>query len=530
MPNIRTYTSPVEGFRPSDLGSDAAVQAARRIGSYANESAAHVDQEGRDFGQAAAGLGRAAAVAYDVHQQAEAQHEIAFGAAKLSDFTANQTAGWNDLAKKSDPNDTSIRTGFFEKSFNPGLDKLGDAFQTDRGKEWFAERAAALKEHFQTKTAADQASRAGDALVQNINTFKNNTSNTVYSDPSSYPFARDNAEKSIGAMVDNSPSLTPEQAAKAKTEVTQSVQKELAHSAFKGMADVNPTGAVQELNKGTFDKDITGDERGTLQKYAESIQHMQLADKRSAEEEKRRQEQQVSEKTFSNYFSHVSIDDKGGIQLPAGFGQAALTDQRLKGPEKAALIGLVERANSPKPVQTDWDLVRSMTVRAAGDNPPDNAEVYSHIGNGLSTEAAGFVLRSIADGPAARRQAMLVEDTIKRVELDLPIKAPMTGAALPGNALQRSRFMSWFVPEVNRLEKAGPQALQDGLNPDSKSYILGPEKMKTFAPSGDEMINYANEVAKMNGQPPTPPAPKGNAIPSLDKIFGGQAVVMPMPQ
>jgi hypothetical protein len=78
-----------------------------------------------------------------------------------------------------------------------------------------------------------------------------------------------------------------------------------------------------------------------------------------------------------------------------------------------------------------------------------------------------------------------------------------------GNQAAFQRFSNWFLPAYRNATSGGQLGPADLLNPASPSYLLNPERMARFRPTGDDLI--APAVASLGAAPRQ----------SLGDIFGG---------
>src|SRR5262249_5908293 len=151
-----------ENLQPTDRGTESRVQQGRRIGAAYNQVAESLRDMGHRMGQQ---LGGAIRDAGDAAVQYQTHREISQGVGSYALLQDSLITQWNDLAKKADPNDPTVRQSFIEGTLTPGLQKWADAFQTEGGQKWAQERQRALLDHMYEKTAADMGTLAGQAVV-----------------------------------------------------------------------------------------------------------------------------------------------------------------------------------------------------------------------------------------------------------------------------------------------------------------------------------------------------------------------------
>lgn len=362
MPNIREFTNPIDNVQIPQGGAEAFAAVGRRSGQFFH-------QAGQDLGQGVANVGEA-------YQQHLAQSEISQGSAALAGLSANLSQSWSDTAKNADPNDPTTADTWRQKQMEPALQGFADNFQTKAGKAWAMDQVNAHRQHFFEKTAADQSTMAGDALVANLDQLKNRASSWVSQDPTSMNAALGLVDNSVQALVDNSPNLSAAAAGKAKTELAQRIKTEIAKSAFTGMADNNPAAALAALKGGQFANYVDGTEG---EHYIKVVQHTQEADARSARIEANQEKMITSQNTASSYLSSVADPTTGRITIPGNFGASVLKDPRLQPAERIALLhfGQGQAALAAKGVKPTTDPATYEDFRGRLGLDPDDPNSLS---------------------------------------------------------------------------------------------------------------------------------------------------------
>lgn len=207
---------------------------------------------------------------------------IGHGAATYSSLYGDLTQQWNELAAKSDPNDTSIAQGFKEKVLGPSIENFQKGFEgaPDDAQKWALTRADEMRQHFFTKMTADMGTRAGAAVHQNLVNKERIDSITAQNDPSSLSHIVDTINADVGAMIASTPNLTAAQAAHVQGEIVPKMTQRIAQSAFDGMAQRDPAAALSALDHGDFNKYADAVTQAQWRKYAEAQQKVQAADQR----------------------------------------------------------------------------------------------------------------------------------------------------------------------------------------------------------------------------------------------------------
>jgi hypothetical protein len=266
MPNIPTYNVGPQGFRPTDMGIDAAVQSARRIGGIYNDVASAERQTGNQFAEA---LGQGvkaagdAAVAYMDHQQISAGQPAAL---QLMDGLQQQA---NAILKNSDPNNQAVYGKFRDDVMEPALEKFQESFTTENSQRWAMEQANGIREHLHHTIIADMSTMAANAVTVNLNQSANAASNLVFNDPSALDFTLRALEHSTGAVVASSLNITPEDAGRVKGEVLQKIRETVVRAAVQGAIAKNPDAGLAMAQDPKYAPYINGAEANTL--YKESV-------------------------------------------------------------------------------------------------------------------------------------------------------------------------------------------------------------------------------------------------------------------
>ncbi len=518
MPNIREYNSPeaLQGIRPSELGADALAQSGRRI-----ESVYH--QAGEELGGGLATLGRAAQQVGNVIDRHNAMQEISTGAASLAKITSDLTDQWNQTANSSDLNDHTIADNFREKALEPALEQWQAGFSTKQGQEWALQRAASLRSHMFEKTSADMATRAGDALVANLQTTLNASSNLARNDPSSMPHAMDLYESALRAAAANS-NADPSVVSKAITETLQNGKAQIATAAAIGMAQNNPDALVQEINKGTFNNYLDGSQIKQIEAYGHSQKNQQQAEFKAGSRD-------IADQYTNDMFDMA----KGQVRpvTPERIGQI-MSDPRMTETDKRSTVRFLQQQfkaqqkeiEDEQKAHSDPNLLAGLRARFAGDPSqwPTKEEIGQHLGAGdLSSTDAHSLL-------TAREQLSDTKDPIATKMLDTAVKdahAQILGSTSPGDTSAAdqhavSRFDAWFWSNYQQRIARGatPQSL---LDPASPSYLLTKENMQQFAIEGSDIVapSFAPKAGASADQAgkviPIPPLQKK----PLSVYFGG---------
>ena len=268
MPNIRTFDAPSLSIRPSETGVEARAATARRVGGFYNQEASDLQQLGREteslgsfeasnIRQAGSAVAGGIKSAGDAYVNSVDHQEISHGTATFAALQDDLTKQWNETIKTANPNDPSVAAKFRETVMQPALENFNGAFSTEKSQAWAESHTAALTQHFYQKTAADMSTMAGIAVRQNVDDATKHMSSTAISDPTSVPFLLESVDHSIGGIVGSSPTLSPIDGARIKSEV-----------ATQTKANIVKYGAIGAIQK-SGDPEKTADE--WVKKYPDYI-------------------------------------------------------------------------------------------------------------------------------------------------------------------------------------------------------------------------------------------------------------------
>jgi hypothetical protein len=343
MPNIRENNAPQDiGLRPTEIGVDATAAAARRGGSFFNAAAEAISDEGRRWASTINDVGN---VAYKFMEH----REVSAGAAKYAELQDNLTKQWNNTLKDPnfDPNDPSVAAKFREEVVKPALDKYSEGFSTEGGQKFAEHKVESLRAHLFEKTAADQSTLAGIAARNNIANSTTAMSNTAINDPSSVPNLLAGVDHSIGAMVDSSPTLSPVDAARARTELSQTAKAAIIKAGAIGAIQKsgNPEETAAEWIK-KYPDYINGAEAQTLGSNA----RQQIRARNYDYETNRRREKEVvqdrSNELTAKYLIDVRSQDPKLANDPTAV--KILNDPGLTKTDKNNLLNYVDRQLKPE--------------------------------------------------------------------------------------------------------------------------------------------------------------------------------------
>jgi len=372
MARIPTYENKAQ------LDPGIISMAARRVEVAGDESGAAIQR----------GLGAVANGVQSVETHV-AQNETSKLAADFATAQAQLTAEWNDTVRKADPNDHELADRFMNERVGPTLDKLGDGLLTTQANEMYTKAVAGLKADMFVKATADQSNLAGAAAVANLDKVKNQLSNLVRDDPTSYQGAQVMAKSVIEGLV-QAYGLPREKA----IALAADVNGQIAKSAAIGMADRNPDAAKQAIDRGDFSDYIDGTEAKTLSAYADEQSRAQLTAQKSAEAEQKKQNVEAVH-AASNQILAGMIQPDGTLKVPVDAPMAAVKLSQMPDAdpgEVRSTINMIERVtrdnSEGKNIQTDPHIYEDFSQRMLAPSSDPRALSQREV---IAARAAGMM-------------------------------------------------------------------------------------------------------------------------------------------
>ncbi len=403
-------------------------------------------------------------------QKRQAQSDLSDLHVNLSKAQADLTTQYQDELQKG-----TLDTEKFSQDVEDNLQSIGDQSSTREGRLYFEQASATLKAHFMEHAAAGQAQLAGAKAKDNFVTTLNNNSTTLINDPSSFDLTNQLQQQGIDNLVQTG-GLPAAEAGTLKAHA----QNALAKSAVRGWINIDPEGALKQLNDGKWDK-ILGDKEtpGGMVKEQLIGQADQAIRARSIEDERfKRQEKEAKLKlqtdTQNDFLNKMQTDDLSTKDIlksnldPIGSGSK---ETFLK------LLEAHEKAKSEK-IQTDsatyinlWDRIH------LDDGDPQKLvnenDLNKYMGRGLTVENIN-VLRAEIQGKkttGGADEAELKKGLTDIAKGKLTSSNPLIGKKDPEGDTQYQKWLSQFQTEYAKQRQAGktPQQLS---NPDSPDYLL----------------------------------------------------------
>lgn len=388
--NIKTFTNDVRAPQADSAGSSAFEIEGRHIESaYA--------QAGNAIGHGIAGVGEAVEQHYEIQDSANVSKQGAQAFAGLSQSLRDTMA--NGDMDKADETAANWRDTVLEGA----LDKIGTDVSTNHGLEMAQRIQGTLREEFTRQSAAAVSAISGQAVLNNLAQTKNGLAQAVSNDPSMLPTALAYLQGVVGDQIKAHAGLSPEDVAQIHREFTGPALKDLSLSAFQTMAERNPEAAKQALADGKFAGAFSGEEIGTMNRYADMQSKAKVEADKAAETEQRRQETEQFNTAASAATASMMRPD-GSLVVPKDLPQQIVKMALMPGSNPGqvrAMINMVQTVNkdNAKGVKatTDPQTYGSFGTKMVQGNLSEQ-EVYEARNDGkLSDKDTSYFLRGIKE-------------------------------------------------------------------------------------------------------------------------------------
>lgn len=325
MPNIRTYQSKADVPQPGQADSfvaGAGEAQAQGIKGFGDPLAKGMEDLGSQV------------VNY------EEQNETSKLAADASTAQAELTKQWLDTARTADPNDTGVAQRFMDNVVNPRLDQVGADVSTRTGKLMWQKARAGLAADMFTKTAADQATLAGEAQVQNMTTVMNQGSDTVMSDPASFQSVMGMQDMALEGAVRTGLPRTK------ALELQTHMHKQTAQAMLMGIAaNAGPDQAQAEMDSGKVDAYLDAGDKATLQTHFDTLRKAQTEQQKSDAAELRRQQQEQF-KSAASEVTATTIGPDGQLTVPPDYYENVAKLRLLPGQDDGTVRAMLDLGRS----------------------------------------------------------------------------------------------------------------------------------------------------------------------------------------
>jgi hypothetical protein len=551
VPNITEYNSPVDTLRPTETGIDAVTQAARRAGAFFNQAGAatkEVGDEGSRQIQGAIDNAGKVAVDFEDHQQ------ISHGAAAFAQFTEDQTKAWDNKIKgytdadgvvhpPANPNDPALASSFMsgmEDNFND----LRKGFWTEKSQQWAEAHIEQLRNHFQTKTAADMGQLAADAVSVNYKQTANALSNTAMMSPDAVPDLIGQAKNGIAGIISSSPNLKGVAASSATTKLTEATIEQITKAGAIGAIrkSGDPEATANEWSQ-KYPQYINGAETKQLADQARMQIRLNKAEARANMAVAKQEKKDRADRSVDQLWSDSTRVDEHGVLVPvmppdakarinaaadagASTGQIAAITTRLEN------IGTKQDADSLRNLET-----RSRTNQASLFNQtwqgqlddPVAAYNKAYVNHEITDQAREtltknfYADKSVTGQPLAQRRTEMLkamEPTIDPARVDMNTRSSLGSEGL-------NRYEQWLREKETEAQKAGknPQSIYDY---DADGNSIAKQGARQFAVSATAAMRDVMEKRRAAAGIATQPAsvqPGSLPPPAVGTVRGGKVFI-----
>lgn len=528
MPNITEYNSiPGASSEPSQ-GDQAWAQAGYRIGKFA-------EQSGREIGGAIDQIGRGAGKEIgDEIEQHNVQTEVSKGFAYLGHQQNAATQAYQAENAKHDPNDTAWRSSWVQNNIQNQLTDFQNGFGTKAGKQWAMEQSAHFTQHWNEKVQADNSADAGAAMTINLDSAKTGFSNQAYQDPSSLTAVHGAIDAGV-KMITSNPNLSEEQRA-AGTVIANHMHAEAAQAAVLGLGAQGkggPQAALNMLSNPAVTDHLDGTQVETLRNKINTDQRAIELDRRQAERETKLDQQQAAmdrSSAIMNSWMDPKTGDVNPMVLTQAGGQASrlaiINDPVLRAhpTQLKFTLDMLKQATESKPAKNDPTTAADLMLRMGSqDNPTTPEQIAGAVKDGKLEVGTGMEMNSKISPTKVALMTRLNNDPILKTELSRVGSLIQAQGGQDGtNQAVVNMKAQVKVDALRTLSAAADRGenYQDYLNPASKNYLFGPDKIKQYIPTADEVASQVVQRSSATPGQAGAPAKAPESRPPLSAIFG----------
>ena len=512
--NISEFTSPVDSLHPTEVGVDAYQQAGAKANRIFTELGASHEQTGRQVAQdIGGGIKAAGQAAEDTIDYQQKSRGMATEAGLID--TAGRT--WDDALKNANPGDTTTADTFKQNVLEPELENWQKGFTTQKGQEWAQSRVEAIRQHFNTVTAAGMGDLAAASVDTELRTMGNTWQTTAMRDPGQVPFLLKTASDHIETLVNATPNLTGPAAIKAKNEFALKTEQGIVKAGMVGAIQnsSNPEGTAAAWMK-QYPSLIDGTEAIQIARTAKMVDRFNAASAKAAQAADR----QAAKDDFEDRAAKLAasaIQPDGSRKAPADYFnnvKALALHHPGATPEK---IEALYNAGQPRETETVTDPGTKLDLQnklIAGTLTPTElvAATNDNTGHGLATK----------DYTALEGQRKLLEEhPLNDKGFEAATKAALASMVVPTNY---SDFLQEFLPSYLKLDPKDKAAALNFSDPNS----LISKTMATHEATPAQKIQF--KVMQNLGQgidttKIAPQIPAGMSIEDAAKKYGHGAIV-----
>lgn len=327
MPNIREYTNKIDGLETNPLSRAAnAYSDLARTKAYAGQAI------GRSIGSGIAEVGEGVQAYADKIDLHNTTSEVTAGQATLFSKLSSFNQQYNEAVNTSDPNVAPQVVEGLVTKFGEELDKEDENYTTPKAQEWWRQRKAELKQHYFEKGTADISMKAGQAVVQNLNSAAHDASLTASQDISMLDFVRDSYKATVTTATGH---LDPDQAGQIQAHVDDTL-KTITRDAVVGAILQNPTEMGARITSGAYDKYFDAGDKQDLMKVVSQVEDNHKNDAVAAQERQIKENKRQVNQALVQLQTSTIDPNTGQTVLPPDYFQrltmiAALPDADVDG-------------------------------------------------------------------------------------------------------------------------------------------------------------------------------------------------------
>lgn len=358
---------------------------------------------------------------------------------------------------------------------NPALSQVVDQQDTPEAQKWTADAANRIQDYVTQRAVVNQVQSADEAFTGNLKQTRDALVGMVQKDPGSMDLALDLGTHTAYGLASQHENLGEDTQNTVAKGLESDFHNAVVHAGVQRLADVDQDSAMAALDK--YGHLLPDDEKASLTTYASVQGQMRTLDTAAMQLQATKDASVQGYHNATDYLHGMLDPQTMTFRSPPQFLQTLSADPDVSLPTKLALQAGYHQLQMNGDVQTDPRVVGSLLTRMASGQTPDQGELMSHLGVGLSVNDAAFFNRLIGpQDPQGKAAVGQLADTVNQAKA--MINDPRFGAA--GDAAF-SRFTSWLLP-----------ALQHGLNLND---FADKNMVQQFAPTAADYRASAPQVA-----------------------------------
>lgn len=340
-----------------------------------------------------------------------AAQEVGNLTAQMAQTQAQLAVQWKATLAKADPNDPNVAQNFMDNVVTPQFDTMGENLTTDKGRNYFAVARARAWGSLYKSTYTDNANLQARNAVDQVHSVAKSYSDASYFDPTNWKEHMAQADGAVAAYQD-AHGLPSKDAIALKSQFHTTIAK----SAVDGMIAQNPQAALDAINKGEFNNELSGTDLAAATKKAEAGIRAQANDAKAAETAQNKALKIEGNKALDDLEASVAIDPQTGKHTVPPDYFTKLNDIRNKygnviPPSTFQAAGnwaSTEVRRNEKTIERSSDAnVYGDFVKRAADGSLTRAEVYQARANGsLSARDFGFFRGWVGKASGGDRQEL----------------------------------------------------------------------------------------------------------------------------